>query len=336
MRKIEVCPGTLAPGYDRYSPTCVRNMFDGVPVNHVLDFNYDADQDNFIAAVNRISISGVQEKLSAMVIDKCIRLTPEGEHGRYIIKPIPDYKHLRYRDQLPANEHLTMQIARQVYKISTAENAMLFFADGLPAYITKRFDYTQRGEKIAQEDFSSLAGKTAGTHGRDFKYTGCYEDAAMLIRKYVSAWPVEITKFFTLIIFNYIFGNGDAHLKNFSLRQTAEGDYILTPAYDLLNTSIHVDDGDFALSGGLMPQEVCSDIYDQTGHPCHDDFAEFGRRIGVLPKKISAIIDTFATEQPLVYDLIERSFLDERTRRMYKRSYQERLHRFQRSSEDIL
>lgn len=333
MRKIEVCPGTLAAGYDKYSPACIRQMFNGKQVSPIMDFNYDADGSDFVAAINRISISGVQEKLSAIILNKKIVLTPGGEQGRYIVKPAPDYKHLRYRDQLPANEHLTMQIASQVYKIKTAKNALAFFADGKPAYVTKRFDFATDGRKIAQEDFSSLAGKTSNTHGKDFKYSGSYEDAAMLIRKYVAAWQVEMANFFTLIVFNYIFGNGDAHFKNFSLQQTASGDYLLTPAYDLLNTSIHVDDSDFALQDGLMPKDAWSDIYKKCGHPCKEDFIEFGMRIGVLPKKINEIIEMFATENPMVYELIDRSFLDDRTKRMYKRSYQERLSRFQRSTE---
>lgn len=321
----------MAEGFDTYSPICVRRLFDGVRVSPVLDFDYDADSADLVAAINRISISGVQEKLSAVVSDRKIRLTPAGNHGRYIIKPAPGYKHLRFRDQLPANEHLTMQIARQVYKIRTAENGMLFFANGEAAYITKRFDYTPDGTKIPQEDFAALAGKTENSAGRDFKYTGSYEDAAMLIRRYVVAWQVEMSSFFTLVLFNYIMGNGDAHLKNFSLQQTVAGDYLLAPAYDLLNTSIHVNDSDFALKEGLIPPHACSETYLRTGHPCRDDFVEFGRRIGVLPKKMDGIIDMFAAEQPAVYELIARSFLDERMRRMYKRSYQERLHRFQRS-----
>lgn len=333
MRKIEVCPGTLAVGHDKYSPACIRQMFDGKQVSPIMDFSYDADSSDFVATINRISISGVQEKLSAIILNKKIVLTPSGEQGRYIVKPAPDYNGLRYRDQLPANEHLTMQIASQVYKIKTAKNALAFFADGKPAYITKRFDFATDGTKIAQEDFSSLAGKTSNTHGNDFKYSGSYEDAAMLIRKFVAAWQVEMANFFTLVVFNYIYGNGDAHLKNFSLQQTASGDYLLTPAYDLLNTSIHVNDYDFALQDGLMPKVAWSEIYKNCGHPCKEDFIEFGKRIGVLPKKINAIIKMFTTDNPVVYELIDRSFLNDRTKRMYKRSYQERLFRFKRSSE---
>ena len=167
------------------------------------------------------------------------------------------------------------------------------------------------------------------------KQDGSYEDIANLLKRSVSAWQVEMEKFFTLVVFNYLFSNGDAHLKNFSLQETDAGDYVLTPAYDLMNTSIHVNDGDFALQGGLIPESAYSDVYSNTHHPCKDDFITFGTRIGVLPKKLASIIEMFATEQPKVYELIENSFLEEKVQRMYKQSYQERLHRFQRSDKFI-
>lgn len=331
MRNINVCPGTLISGYDTYSPTCLRKVFDGKKVSHIMDFSYKDSPEFLISSINRISISGVQEKLSAIIKKGKIIITPEGESGRYIIKPIPDYKHLRFRNNIPANEHLTMQIASQVYKIKTAENAMVFFSDGQPAYITKRFDYATDGSKIRQDDFASIAGKTERNNGKDFKYTGNYEDIARLLRQNVSAWQVEMTKYFTLVLFNYLFSNGDAHLKNFSLQETTDGDYVLTPAYDLMNTSIHVNDEDFALQGGLIPKADYSDVYTQTNHPCKDDFITFGTRIGVLQSKLTSIINLFSTEQPKVFELIENSFLDEKVKRMYRQSYIERLHRFQRS-----
>ena len=331
MKTTNICPGTLATGFNTYSPSCLRKVFDGKKVSHVIDFSLDNGDENIIASVNRISISGVQEKLSAVVKKGKITLTPEGESGRYIIKPIPDYKHLRFKNNIPANEHLTMQIANQVYKINTADNALAFFNDGNPAYITKRFDYKKDGSKIKQDDFASIASKTERNSGKDFKYTGSYEDIAMLLQKNVSAWQVEMTKFFSLVIFNYLFSNGDAHLKNFSLQETINGDYILTPAYDLMNTSIHIDDEDFALQGGLIPTSEYSNVYSSSKHPCKDDFITFGNRIGVLPKKLNSIIEMFSTEQAKVYELIENSFLEDKVKRMYKQSYQERLHRFQRS-----
>ena len=331
MKEINVCPGTLAIGFDTYSPSCLRKMFDGRRVSHIIDLSLDGNADNIAAAINKISISGAQEKLSAVVDKGHIILTPPQQQGRYIIKPIPDYKHLRFRNNIPANEHLTMQIASQVYGIKTAENALAFFADGQMVYITKRFDYDENGLKIRQDDFASISGKTDRNSGKDYKYTGCYEDIARLLKQNVSAWQVEMSRYFSLVVFNYIFSNGDAHLKNFSLRETPNGDYILSPAYDLMNTSIHIDDGDFALQGGLIPKSEYSDTYTNSGHPCKDDFITFGKRIGVLPKKLHSIIELFATEQPQVLQLIERSFLDEKVKRMYRQSYLERLRRFQRT-----
>ena len=260
MRKIEVCPGNLTPGFDTYSPSCLRKLFDGKKVSPILDFDFDAESIDFAERINQLSISGVQEKLSAVVDNGKIVLTSIGQQGRYIIKPAPNYKHLRFRHLIPANEHLTMQIAKQVFKINVAENGLVFFADNEAAYITKRFDFDAEGNKIKQEDFSSLAQKTASTHGKDFKYTGSYEDVAALLKRNVSAWQVEMSKLFTIIVFNYLFANGDAHLKNFSLQQSADGDYLLSPAYDLMNTSIHVQDEDFALQGGLIPQSEHSQI----------------------------------------------------------------------------
>ena len=331
MKEINVCPGTLAIGFDTYSPSCLRKMFDGRRVSHIIDLSLDDNADNIAAAINKISISGAQEKLSAVVDKGHIILTTPQQQGRYIIKPIPDYKHLRFRNNIPANEHLTMQIASQVYSIKTAENALAFFADGQMVYITKRFDYDENGLKIRQDDFASISGKTDKNSGKDYKYTGCYEDIARLLKQNVPAWQVEMSRYFSLVVFNYIFSNGDAHLKNFSLRETPNGDYILSPAYDLMNTSIHIDDGDFALQGGLIPKSEYSDTYTNSGHPCKDDFITFGKRIGVLPKKLHSIIELFATEQPQVLRLIERSFLDEKVKRMYRQSYLERLRRFQRS-----
>ena len=333
MKTTDVCPGTLASGFNTYSPLCLRKVFEGKKVSHIMDFSINDDTSGeIVASVNKISISGVQEKISAIIKKGKIIITPAGETGRYIIKPVPEYRNLRFRHNIPANEHLTMQIASQVYKINTAANALAFFADGSPFYITKRFDYKADGSKIKQDDFASIAGKTERNSGKDFKYSGSYEDIANLLKQSVSAWQVEMEKFFTLIVFNYLFSNGDAHLKNFSLQETEGGDYVLTPAYDLMNTSIHVNDGDFALQDGLIPESVYSDVYSRTLHPCKDDFITFGTRIGVLPKKLASIIEMFATEQPKVYELIENSFLEEKVKRMYKQSYQERLHRFQRSA----
>lgn len=334
-KNIEItnCPGTLSVGFSTYSPTAIRRVFENKKVSHILDFSNDDSQRVIIDEnIGKISISGVQEKFSAVIDKKQIILTPEGIQGRYIIKPAPDYKRIQHRRFMPANEHLTMQIARQVYNILTAENALVFFKDGQAAYITKRFDIDSNNLKIKQEDFASLFQKTSETHGKFFKYTGSYTDMGLLFPKYIAAWQVEITKFFRLVIFNYMFGNGDAHLKNFSLQQTIHGDYVLSPAYDLLNSSLHVKDEDFALEGGLFSKEYYSEIYNLKGHPCKDDFVTFGKLIGVPDIQIKKILDEFLVSQPLVYALTNQSFLDDKLKRMHIRGYEERLDRLKRTS----
>src|SRR5690606_20686325 len=106
------------------------------------------------------------------------------------LKPIPH--DLIKTDQVPANEHLTMQIAKQVYGIQTAENGLIFFLDGTPAYITRRFDVKPDGTKWGKEDFATLAGKTTENAGANFKYDYSYEEAAGLIRKFVPTYRIEM------------------------------------------------------------------------------------------------------------------------------------------------
>ena len=320
---LKCCPGTLAEGFSTYSPGCLRNVFNGRKVNHVLP--YEPPQQNeevaalFMENRKHISISGVQEKLSLLLEKNQLRLTREGEQGTYLLKPIP--RDVKKVEQVPANEHLTMQIAAQVYGIHTAANAMIFFKNGVPAYITKRFDSKPDGSKWGTEDFAVLAGKTEENSGPNFKYTYSYEEIGGLIQKYVPAWRVEIEKFFSMVLFNYLYSNGDAHLKNFSLLETASGDYILSPAYDLVNTRLHVDDTDFALDKGLFADGYQSEIYKKSGHANKDDFFEFGKRIGVTASRMEKLIQPFLEWQPKMEKLINRSFLNDANKRAYQLIY---------------
>jgi serine/threonine-protein kinase HipA len=326
MNKLELscCPGTLAEGFSTYSPSCLRNLFNGKKVNHILQYEKpqlnEEVSEQFMENRKRISISGVQEKLSLILEKNVLRLTKEGESGTYILKPIP--RDLKKVDQVPANEHLTMQIAKQVYGLKTAENALIFFEDGTPAYITKRFDVKDDGGKWGKEDFATLAGKTTDSAGPNFKYEYSYEEVALLIQKYVPAWRIEIEKFFSLVLFNFLFSNGDAHLKNFSLLESSQGDYLLSPAYDLVNTKMHVDDSDFALDKGLFVDNYKSGAYKKYSHPNKNDFETFGRRIGIQENRIDKLISPFLEKHSLMESLIKRSFLTESNKRGYLMMYQ--------------
>lgn len=321
--ELNRCPGSLAEGYSSYSPRVLRRMFGGKKVSHMLPYDPPQRSEDvaelFMENRKRISISGVQEKLS-LVLDKSgLRVTYEGEQGSYILKPIP--RDLKKVNQVPANEHLTMQIASQVYGLETAEAVLVFFQDGTPAYLTKRFDVKPDGQKRGKEDFATLAGKTSFNTGPDFKYEYNYEAAGKLMRDFVPAWRVEIEKYFVLVVFNYLFANGDAHLKNFSLLESDNGDYRLSPAYDLVNTRLHVDDTDFALSGGLFADNFRSERWQIRGHACAADFQEFGRRIGVMESRVDKLLTPFIEKQPAVESLIGRSFLRDDSKRGYLMTY---------------
>jgi serine/threonine-protein kinase HipA len=328
MSQIEIkyCPGILAEGFTTYSPTCLRNMFNNKKVSHILPYDApqanEVDAEKFMENRKRISISGVQEKMSLLLNKNILRLTENGEQGTYILKPIP--RDLKKVDQVPANEHLTMQIATQVFGINTAQNAMIFFKNGSPAYITKRFDIRADGLKWGKEDFATLAGRTKDNAGADFKYTYSYEAAAAIIRQYVPAWRVEIEKYFKIIVFNYLFLNGDAHLKNFSLLESETGDYLLSPAYDLINTRLHVDDTDFALDKGLFEDNYQSETFKKTFHRGKQDFEEFAKRIGVLENRIEKLLEPFLVKQKTVEILVNNSFLNAPNKRGYLMDYSSR------------
>ena len=324
---IQVCPGTLAEGFTTYSPTCLKRLFDGRKVKHILPYNApdasEADAEKFLQNRKRLSISGMQEKVSLLREKNHLRLTEEGEQGTYILKPIP--RDLRNVDQVPANEHLTMQIARQVFGINTAENALIFLQNGKPAYITKRFDVAEDGKKIGKEDFATLAGKTAETAGPNFKYDYSYEEMADLVQTFVPAAMVELEKLFSLIVFNYVICNGDAHLKNYGVLETKQGDYILSPAYDLINTSLHVDDTSMAMSEGLFKDGYTTESFEANAFYAYDDFYEFGLKIGLMKSRVIKILNRLRANRERVQSLTNRSFLNDEMKKAYMDSYQNKL-----------
>ncbi len=323
--EIKHCPGTLKDGFKTYSPIALKRMFKAKKVSPILSYQSPASNANTSALFNenrkRMSISGVQEKFSVLLDKNKLRLVVGKEQGQYILKPIPNAG--KKKDQMPANEHLTMQIANQVFSIETADNALVFFENGVPAYLTKRFDVKDDGSKLAQEDFASLAERTPQTHGSDFKYLGNYLEVFELLKKHVPAYTVEAIKLFKLIVFNYLISNGDAHFKNFSLIETPLGDFKLSPAYDLLNSRIHIEDKDFALEEGLLPPN-------KTKGKIKDQFYALAKLTNIPSKQVAKILNELTTNQDKVITLIEASYLDVKTKRAYTQAYQTRLNKLVR------
>jgi serine/threonine-protein kinase HipA len=305
---------------------CRKELFDGEKTSLQLDFFSPMYDENaaVMKNVQHISISGVQVKYSLKREGGKLILA-EAE-GQYILKPIP-IGPFQKLEEAPANEHLTMQIARQVFKIPTAACAIVFFSDETtPAYLTRRFDVKADGMRTQQEDFAQLAQFSEENAGKNYKYDYSYEEAAELIQKYVATSPLELETFFKLVLFNYLFNNGDAHLKNFSVYRTDYGDYRLTPAYDLMNTKIHIPtDTDLALTGGLFKDDFETESHAANGFLAFDDFLEFGKRIGITESRVQKIIQRFTDKQELVEALTTRSFLSVEARQKYISLFNDKL-----------
>ncbi|MDL2282886.1 HipA domain-containing protein [Odoribacter sp. OttesenSCG-928-G04] len=327
MKEINNCPSTLAVGFHTYSPLALKRVFDKQKVSHILPYESIEKNENdtrlFMDNKKRISISGVQSKYSMIVEEGVLSLTTEGKQGAYILKPKPT--EIRNPLECAANENLTMQIAEQVFKLETAANGLVFFQSEEIAYITKRFDIAPDGSKYRVEDFASLAGVTTENAGVNFKYDYSYEEVSELIKKYLPAWSVELLKFYRLVLFNFLFSNGDAHLKNFSVMDVGNNDFRLTPAYDLLNTMIHVDDTDFALDKGLF--KTNRPEYFKGGKANGETFKQFGLLIGLPEKVVDKELFTFTTRHSLIDELIDNSFLSEKIKGQYRMLYQTKRNR---------
>lgn len=324
---MENCPGTLAAGFGTYSTACLRRVFDGRKVHHILSYDSpatdDITDDLFAENRKRMSISGVQEKFSVILDKNKLRLIEEGEQGTHILKPVPNAG--KNVDQMPANEHLTMQIARQVFHIETAGNALIFFRNGAPAYITKRFDMDADRGKLATEDFASLTGRTPQTHGENYKYKGNFLELFEYMKKHLPAYKLEAVKLYKLLVFNYLFSNGDAHLKNFSVLETPQGDFRLSPAYDLMNTRIHMEDADFALEDGLLPRNMAQGtVWAQFNLLAEK--AELGR------KQKEEVLSQMLSNPDGVELLIKASFLGEQYKRSYLQAWQTRLKKLKKQA----
>ncbi len=289
----DLCLSLLRSTHGRpYSVRAIGDLWGGVKADPILPF----ERAEFAAfrgdSAGRISISGVQEKISLRFEEGA--LSPTVCDGRYILKPVPHTlgETLELVEDLPANEHVTMQIASQVFGLNVAANGLVFFPSGEPAYVVRRFDHdAAAGRKLSQEDFCQLAGRSRQVHGENYKYSGSYEEIGRLLRQYCPAHRIESEKLFAQILFNYICGNGDAHLKNFSVLESSFGDPVLSPCYDLLSTSIHLpNETRTALE---MFDDFETESYQRNGFYKLADFLELAERYGILPKRAKAIMDRF-------------------------------------------
>jgi serine/threonine-protein kinase HipA len=279
-----ICLDPVAVG--RYHPKCLRELF-GAPIAPTIDIELAKLHTAALAMVGHTSLSGIQRKVSLRLEAESRTLQVAAEGGRFILKP-----QSQTFPSLPENEHVTMRIAKRA-GIVIPPCGLIELKDGTPAYIARRFDRTDAGRKLLQEDFCQLAEKSPKE-----KYQGSAELCAKLALRYASAPIVEAAKLFRLMVFAWWTGNGDMHLKNFSLLRSEDGNYRLSPAYALLCTRLVIDDDLLALSVGGNKEDVT-----------RRQWIEFSEKCNVRPRTAERILQEIgdATEDAVV--LISRSAL---------------------------
>lgn len=317
------CAGCYREVKMDYCLDCRKRLFNGKKLSSILPF-LPPNNENlpvFQQHSKRLSISGAQLKYSLLLEGDNLKLAESG--GQYILKPIPPSQQLSYIDQVPENEHLTMQIASRLCGIKTAENVLVYFSDGSPAYLTKRFDVKQDGSKYLQEDFAQL---TSRSHGEGFKYEGSYEEIGQFIKLAIPASMIAMEKFFNQVVFNYVFSNGDAHLKNFSLYRNDQGEYQLTPAYDLLSSVIHSPlESDTALS--LYEGDIDSAFYSKFGYYGRENFILLAERLSLVPARVERMLNHYGKINLQIEQMVKHSFLSEEVKAIYLKNVHDRLGR---------
>lgn len=302
MAKCLYCYKELKEGQTDYHPSCAKKLY-GVKTAPVLPYNRSQIGELAKRVVRaQTTLTGVQAKLSLDVNhgqkNEPDRFTIVGLWGRFILKPQTD----TYRS-LPELEDLTMHMA-ETAKIAVVPHGLIRFDDGELCYITRRIDRQPDGSKTAMEDMCQLSERLT-----EYKYKGSYEQIAKLIKKYSAVPQLDLVNFWEVVVFSWITGNSDMHLKNFSLYKTPLG-FCLTPAYDLLSTLI------------VMPQdteELALTLNGKKRKIKRSDFEKAMTASGLNEKVIQNMANKFGKAISKWIDLIDNSFLPNDMKREYKR-----------------
>lgn len=294
------CYKPLSDGEVDYHKGCARRIFESaiVPVLPYTRANIKELAREIVAAST--TVTGVQAKLSLDIsrgkAGEAQRFTIVGLWGKYILKPQTD----RFAN-LPENEDLTMHMA-EVTGIKTVPHSLIRFADGELCYITRRIDRTRQGGKIAMEDMCQLSERLT-----EDKYKGSYERIAKLIRQHSAAPLLDVVNFWEVVVFSWLTGNADMHLKNFSLYRPADN-YMLAPAYDLLSTALAMPEDD---------EELALTLNGKKKRIRRNDFEKAMLENGMNDNAIAKLFDRFSKSVPKWHGLINESFLPKALQKAY-------------------
>lgn len=303
MANCLFCYQELEPA-KAYHAKCCKKFF-GTEILPDLDINQAMLDELAEETVNkRIAVTGVQPKLSLDLEHSAAgqRLTIVGLWGRYILKP--QNTELK---AMPEVEDLTMHLA-ELFRISTCQHALIPMGDGALAYIAKRFDRVGN-TKIHMEDFCQLGGFQT-----EQKYDSSYERCGKLIINYCSNSGLDLLTYFEVLVFCFLSGNSDMHMKNFSILYQGD-EIVLSPAYDLINSALvypkDKDDVAMLLSGRKSKIKLI-------------DFENLAKSLGLSEKVFQRVIGKFTSAQDKVFELIDRSFLSNEFKDLYKQIWRER------------
>lgn len=314
MSKCLYCYKELREGEVDFHKACSKKFF-GVPTAPELPYSLD-ELDTLAAQVikSQTTLTGVQAKLS-LHLDRhegSKRLTIVGLWGDFIFKPqTQSYK------TLPENEDLTMHLA-EIAKIKVVPHTLIRLQDGTLGYLTKRIDRTSEGGKIPMEDMCQLTERQT-----EYKYKSSYEQIAKVIAKHSYVPLLDLTDFYEQVFFNWLVGNNDMHLKNYSL-YAPKGKWVLTPAYDLLNVSMvnPKDTEELALTLNAKKKRIKK-----------SDFVRAMETSGISPKVFDNILAKYRKLLTKFNEIIDLSFLDKEDKEIYKQSITSRLARIEESND---
>ena len=299
MSKCLYCYRELSEGEHDFHPSCAMKFF-GTP--HVPQLNYTLDELDALAAQiikDQTSLTGVQPKLSLHLKEHegSQRLTIVGLWGAYICKP-----QTSLYPMLPEIEDLTMHLAEEA-KISVVPHTLMRMSDQSLCYLTKRVDRTPTGEKVAMEDMCQLTERQT-----EYKYKSSYERIGKAIAQYSAMPKMDTTNFYEIVLFSWLMGNNDMHLKNFSLYAPDEQGYRLVPAYDLLNASI---------ANPKDTEELALTLNGRRKRLTHDDFISAAMTMGVEQTTAEHLIKKYVRLLPKFIKKIDESFLSEELKQKY-------------------
>ena len=308
MSKINICAITYRdiPEGEHYSPQGLKLLSPQLKKLEPLPLTLEEQREEAAARAGKMSIQGVQVKLSARLAVSAGQFKIVDRRGTYILKPAP----AGYRE-VPENEDLTMRLAA-ASGIEVPLHGLVYAKDGTRTYFIKRFD-RRKGKKLYLEDFGQLLGLA-----REVKYDTSMENFAKVIQRHTTFPAIECRKFFLRVLFCFLTGNEDMHAKNFSLFSEDNQVFKLAPAYDFLNSTI--------VTSGKSKEELAVPLAGKKSKLTRNDLVKyFGlERLGLSEKTIQICFKQLQEAFPEWERLLERSFLTSEMKKAYLELFAER------------